>query len=112
MNAVEFTTELSGSPVLPIPPEVAAKLPKAGKARVILLTEEDAEDAEWRAATYEQFLRDDSPEDERLAPQQPPGIEQLWATEAIRRRDEVRSGHVKPIPGEQVLNEARRKVRR
>ena len=35
-------------------------------------------------------------------------MERLWAAEAIRRRDEVRSGQVKPIPGEQVITEVRR----
>ncbi len=35
-------------------------------------------------------------------------IQQAWATEAIRRRDEVRSGKVKTIPGEEVLAEVRR----
>ena len=59
MNAVEFTTELHGDAVLAIPQEIAAQLPKAGKARVIVLTGEDADDAEWQAAAYEQFLRDD-----------------------------------------------------
>ena len=39
-------------------------------------------------------------------------IQKLWATEAIRRRDQVRSGHVQPIPGEQVLAEVRRLVGR
>lgn len=39
-------------------------------------------------------------------------IERLWAAEAIRRRDEVRSGQVKSIPGEQVLDEVRRLVGR
>lgn len=39
-------------------------------------------------------------------------IQQLWTAEALRRRDEVRSGRVKPIPGAQVLAEARRKVGR
>ena len=63
MNAIEFTTELSGAAVLPIPREIAAQLPKSGKARVIVLTELSTDDAEWRAAAYEQFLRDDSPED-------------------------------------------------
>lgn len=62
MNAVEFTTELSGGSVLHIPANAAAQLPKAGKVRVIVLTE-DAEDSEWRAAAYEQFLREDPPED-------------------------------------------------
>jgi putative addiction module component (TIGR02574 family) len=37
---------------------------------------------------------------------------QLWAAEAIRRRDEVRSGRVKPIPGEDVIAEVRRAVGR
>ena len=63
MNAIEFTTELSEKPVLTIPSEAAAKLPKAGRARVIVLTRETSDDAEWQAAAYEQFLRDDSPED-------------------------------------------------
>jgi hypothetical protein len=63
MNAIEFTTELSGAAVLPIPREIAAQLPKSGKARIIVLTEVSPEDAEWRAAAYEQFLRDDAPED-------------------------------------------------
>jgi len=39
-------------------------------------------------------------------------IQRLWAAEAIRRRDEVRSGRVKPIPGEEVLAEVRRMVGR
>ncbi len=39
-------------------------------------------------------------------------IQKLWAAEAIRRRDEVRSGCVRPIPGEQVLAEVRRMVGR
>jgi hypothetical protein len=38
-------------------------LPKAGKARVIVLTDEDSDDAEWRASAYQQFLRDDPPEE-------------------------------------------------
>jgi hypothetical protein len=63
MNAVEFTTELSGTNLLQIPLDVAARLPKAGKARVIVLTDEGNEEAEWRFGAYEQFLRDDAPED-------------------------------------------------
>ena len=39
-------------------------------------------------------------------------IQKLWAAEAVRRRDEVRSGRVQPIPGEQVLAEVRRLVGR
>jgi putative addiction module component (TIGR02574 family) len=39
-------------------------------------------------------------------------IQKLWVQEAIRRRDEVRSGKVKPIPGEEVLADVRRSVGR
>ena len=39
-------------------------------------------------------------------------IQRLWSAEAIRRRDEVRSGQVQPVPGEQVLEEVRRLVGR
>ena len=63
MNAVEFTTELSGAAVLPIPRDIAAQLPKSGKARIIVLTDDTTGEAEWRAGAYEQFLRDDSAED-------------------------------------------------
>jgi hypothetical protein len=63
MRALEFTTELSGKPVLDIPQEIASQLPKTGAARIIVLTPDDTNDAEWRKAAYEQFMRDDSPED-------------------------------------------------
>ena len=63
MNAVEFTTELKGSNVLEVPSDVAARFPKAGRARVIVLISEENEAAEWRLGTYEQFLREDPPED-------------------------------------------------
>jgi len=63
MHAVEFTTDLGKQPVVTIPQEIAAKLPKSGRARVILLTVDDQEDAEWRTGSYEQFVREDSPED-------------------------------------------------
>ena len=43
---------------------------------------------------------------------EPDEIQRLWATEAVRRRDEIRSGHVKPVPGEQVMAEVRRIVGR
>ena len=39
---------------------------------------------------------------------EPDEIQKSWAAESIRRRDEVRSGQVEPIPGEQVLAEVRR----
>ena len=67
VHAIEFTAELSDSRVLPIPQEVAAQLPKSGRARIIVLTGELNKDlsgdAEWRLAAYQQFLRDDTPED-------------------------------------------------
>jgi hypothetical protein len=59
MHAVEFTTELSASPVLSVPKEAAEQLPKSGKARVIVLTNEDQDEAEWRKGSYEQFLREE-----------------------------------------------------
>ncbi|HEU4510308.1 MAG TPA: addiction module protein [Pyrinomonadaceae bacterium] len=34
-------------------------------------------------------------------------IEQLWVTEAKRRRDEVRSGKVETIPGHEALRQVR-----
>lgn len=35
-------------------------------------------------------------------------LQRAWATEAIRRRDDVRSGRVQTIPGPEVLAEVRR----
>ena len=39
-------------------------------------------------------------------------IEDLWLTEAKRRRDEVRAGTVKTIPGDEALKKVRDSVRR
>jgi hypothetical protein len=63
MNAVEFITQLSGGSALAIPREIAERLPKSGKARVIVLTDGDTDEAGWCAGAYEQFLREDPPED-------------------------------------------------
>jgi hypothetical protein len=63
MRQIEFDTELHGKAFLAIPQEVAAQLPKSGHAKVIILLSENAEDKEWHAAAYEQFMREDSPED-------------------------------------------------
>jgi hypothetical protein len=63
MNAVEFTAELAGSDVLHIPKEALEKLPKSGSARVIVLTDESDNDRGWQFGAYEQFLREDAPED-------------------------------------------------
>jgi hypothetical protein len=38
-------------------------MPKSGTARIIVLTDEDTDEAQWRAGGYEQFLRDDSAAD-------------------------------------------------
>jgi putative addiction module component (TIGR02574 family) len=43
---------------------------------------------------------------------EPDEIQRLWVAEALRRRDEVRSGTIKPIPGEEVMAEVRRLVGR
>lgn len=64
MKAVEFTADLSQEAVLKIPEDIVAKLPKRGRVRVILLTpEDDSDEPEWRLAAYDQFLREDPPED-------------------------------------------------
>jgi hypothetical protein len=63
MDAIEFTTDLTESPVLAIPPDASARLPKSGRVRGLGMTEEDADDAACRSFAYEQFLRDDPPED-------------------------------------------------
>jgi hypothetical protein len=46
-----------------LPPEVIAQLPKTGHARVVLLVESGSSDAEWRLGAYEQFMKDDDPQD-------------------------------------------------
>ena len=42
----------------------------------------------------------------------PDEIQRLWIVEALRRRDEVRSGQVKPVSGDDVVAEVRRLVGR
>jgi putative addiction module component (TIGR02574 family) len=39
-------------------------------------------------------------------------VQKRWIEEAIRRRDEIRSGKVKLIPGDEVLAEVRRSLGR
>jgi hypothetical protein len=39
-------------------------------------------------------------------------IDEIWATEAKRRRDEVRQGLLKTIPGAEALDRVRRSVGR
>jgi hypothetical protein len=49
---------------------------------------------------------------ERLDITEPSDLQRLWADEAARRRDEIRSGRVQPIDGQDVMGEARRRVGR
>lgn len=49
---------------------------------------------------------------ESLDPCEDGYVRQLWAAEALRRRDEVRSGRVLAVPGEEVLAHVRRAVAR
>jgi Putative addiction module component len=39
-------------------------------------------------------------------------IDRLWASEAKRRRDEVRAGLVETVPGEEALRKVRESLRR
>lgn len=59
MSTIEFETELHGDSSLALPPEVVERLPKSGRATVIVLLQEDPEDEEWRRAAYEQFTKGD-----------------------------------------------------
>ena len=62
MSTVEFTTELNGGQSLAVPADAANKLPKSGKAKVVLTGDDD--DEEWRRGAYEAYMRDDNvPED-------------------------------------------------
>jgi hypothetical protein len=63
MEPIEFEAELSGGATLALPPEVAKQLPSSGRARVILLVQDDPDDGAWRQGAYEQFVRHDEPED-------------------------------------------------
>jgi putative addiction module component (TIGR02574 family) len=49
---------------------------------------------------------------ESLDPAADEAVHALWATEAMRRRDEVRSGRVQTIPGDEAMKQVRRAVAR
>jgi putative addiction module component (TIGR02574 family) len=49
---------------------------------------------------------------ESLDPAEDGYVRQLWVAEALRRRDEVRSGRVQAIPAEQALAQVRRALGR
>ena len=57
MTPIEF--ELRGESRLPLPPDAAQRLPKSGRASVVLLVQDDADDQDWLRASYEQFMEDD-----------------------------------------------------
>ena len=61
MKSVVFEVELHGEPFLTVPQDAAAQLPKSGHAKVIVLL--DTDDTNWRRAAYEQFMKEDAPED-------------------------------------------------
>lgn len=45
---------------------------------------------------------------ESLDPSEDGYVQQLWAVEACRRRDDVRNGRVQTIPGDEALERIRR----
>ena len=49
---------------------------------------------------------------ESLDPAEDGYVRQLWVAEALRRRDEVRSGRVQAIPADQALAQVRRALGR
>ena len=49
---------------------------------------------------------------ESLDPTEDGTTGQLWAAEALRRRDDVRGGRIKPIPGDEALARVRGAVGR
>lgn len=63
MSSIEFETELSGEPILTLPPDVVARLPKSGRATIVVHVQDDPEDDVWRKGSYEQFMKDDGPDD-------------------------------------------------
>ena len=74
--------------------------------RMSLTVEQQAEEALALPASARALLADRLVES--LDPVEDGPVRQLWAAEAIRRRDEARSGHVQTIPGQEALNRARR----
>jgi uncharacterized protein (DUF433 family) len=58
MKALEFTAQLSESPTLAIPCEIADQLPKFGSARVIVLTDEPSDAAGRIGGPQQQAIAD------------------------------------------------------
>ncbi len=64
MQAVEFMSEVTESGEVPVPRQVAIKLPHAKKVRVILLfSSGETDDADWSHLAAEQFLKGYAPGD-------------------------------------------------
>ncbi len=73
---------------------------------MILTVEQIAEEAlalpsEARALIADRLV-------ESLDPAEDGYIQQLWLTEARRRRDDVRAGRVQTVPGDEALERVRR----
>ena len=49
---------------------------------------------------------------ESLDVAEPNELQRLWTAEAIKRRDEIRSGQVRAVPGDQALSDVRHVVGR
>lgn len=49
---------------------------------------------------------------ESLDPAEDGATRQLWIAEALRRRDDVRNGRIKTVPGDEALARVRRAVAR
>jgi hypothetical protein len=77
---------------------------------MILTVEQIAEEAlalpsEARALLADRLV-------ESLDPAEDGYVQQLWATEARRRRDDVRTGRVQTIPGSEALERVRQMLAR
>ena len=103
---------MSGGHSLPLTQSVSGSHGRASvyTLAMALTLEQLAEEAMKLPAESRAVLADQIVESLDLA--EPDTIQRLWAAEAIRRRDEVRSGQVKAIPGEEVISEVRRLVGR
>ncbi|MFH0795361.1 MAG: addiction module protein [bacterium] len=69
-----------------------------------IIREASALPAEERALVIDSLLRTLTPPD--------PEVERAWAAVARRRLEELRSGRVKPVPGDQVFAKIRKRFSR
>ncbi len=68
---------------------------------VEIIHEAESLPVEERTVVVDSLLRSLNPPD--------PEIDRKWAAVAKRRLDELRSGRIKPIPGEEVLDKIRQR---